>query len=259
MLIYLLKITVRSLSRVSRQIIISVLSLAFAFACFVFALYWFGYELTYDSFYPDSDRIYMVNRYYKKRSSWGKASQLYLSSTLKSAFPEIQDALLLTRGSIKVLIDKAGMEYASVNNLMVDTAFFRLFSQRFIHGGVDEAFKAGKGIILTESLSKQIFGTATPDHSYDNLLITISGVVADPPQNTSIQFGALSGWDVSGESSHSWGNSSYFTYIKLYLSASREKLADKLWNSYLSDELRELEQDLNLAYINPAKVIKENN
>lgn len=61
--LHYLKIAFRNHSKHKVQSIISLLSLAVAFACVSLAAYWSHYGQTYDSFLPGYDRIYKVTNY----------------------------------------------------------------------------------------------------------------------------------------------------------------------------------------------------
>lgn len=60
MIKHCLKIAIRNLVKYKVQSAISILGLAVGFVCFSLSLYWIHYEMTYDHFRQDADRIYMV-------------------------------------------------------------------------------------------------------------------------------------------------------------------------------------------------------
>ena len=62
MLLHYLKVAFRNHSKHKVQSIISLLSLATAFACLSLATYWMHYEQSYDSFVPNYENIYMVSQ-----------------------------------------------------------------------------------------------------------------------------------------------------------------------------------------------------
>ena len=60
MIKHCLKIAIRNLVKYKVQSAVSILGLAVGFVCFSLSLYWIHYEMTYDHFRQDADRIYMV-------------------------------------------------------------------------------------------------------------------------------------------------------------------------------------------------------
>ena len=61
MIIHYLKIAFRNLLKYKTQTAISILGLAVGFVCFTLSTLWVNYEMTYDSFHPDAERIYLVS------------------------------------------------------------------------------------------------------------------------------------------------------------------------------------------------------
>ncbi|MBS1319644.1 MAG: ABC transporter permease, partial [Parabacteroides sp.] len=62
MLKHYLKIAIRNLLKYRSQSFISILGLAIGFTCFALGTLWIHYEMTYDSFHKDADRIYLVRQ-----------------------------------------------------------------------------------------------------------------------------------------------------------------------------------------------------
>ena len=60
MVFHYLKVAIRSLLKYRTQNIISILGIAVGFVCFAFSMIWIRYELSYDTFHRDSDRMYVV-------------------------------------------------------------------------------------------------------------------------------------------------------------------------------------------------------
>lgn len=109
-----------------------------------------------------------------------------------------------------------------------DSTFFDFFSFKMIQGNPETCLKELNSVVITRSLSEQLFGTAT---SLDKILkvkvydgdqeyqMRISGVIEDPPKNSHIQFRALGAManaeELYSELIKSWGFSWLRTYIKV--------------------------------------------
>lgn len=93
MLVHYFKIAFRNHLKYKAQSIITLLSLAVSFAFVALAAYWNHYEHSYDSFFADSDRIYMVG-------SKGKGPDMRMSTIsyfglhthLMNSYPEVDKA-----------------------------------------------------------------------------------------------------------------------------------------------------------------------
>ena len=60
MIQHYLKIVFRNILKHKTQSIISIVGLAIGLACFALSTFWIQYEMTYDSFHRDADRIYLI-------------------------------------------------------------------------------------------------------------------------------------------------------------------------------------------------------
>lgn len=60
MILHYLKIAWRNLLKYRTQSVVSILGLAVGLACFALSAFWVHYEMTYDSFHRDADRLYLV-------------------------------------------------------------------------------------------------------------------------------------------------------------------------------------------------------
>ncbi|GHT75711.1 hypothetical protein AGMMS50262_11850 [Bacteroidia bacterium] len=91
------------------QTIISVIGLAVGFTCFALATLWIRYELSYDNFHKDADRLYVV--YQPDGWNGGKTNtSVYpVAGYLKETFPEVEDALSIVPpfSNEKVFIEEA--------------------------------------------------------------------------------------------------------------------------------------------------------
>ncbi|MDR2286822.1 MAG: ABC transporter permease, partial [Prevotellaceae bacterium] len=86
-----LQVSFRNLWKYKSQTLISVIGLAVGFACFAIATLWIRYEMTFDSFHRNADRLYRVSI---RDISGGNPDGItnYISSPLathlKKTFPE---------------------------------------------------------------------------------------------------------------------------------------------------------------------------
>ena len=78
MILHYLKIALRNLLKYRTQSAISVLGLAVGLGFFTFGYHWLKYETSYDSFYPDADRSYLVSTSGRRsRMKFPKTDWLY--------------------------------------------------------------------------------------------------------------------------------------------------------------------------------------
>ena len=72
-----LKIAWRNLMKYRLQTCISILSLAVGMVCFSLSALWLRWELSYDNFWPDADRIYLVQGLDKNNDEEGSFSKSF--------------------------------------------------------------------------------------------------------------------------------------------------------------------------------------
>ena len=92
MFFHYLKIAYRNHSKHKIQSIISLLSLAIAFACVSLAAYWNHYGQTYDSFLPNYNRIYKVTNYGHGEIHPNHTAYLPLTTHLMENYAEVDKA-----------------------------------------------------------------------------------------------------------------------------------------------------------------------
>ncbi|SFL20085.1 FtsX-like permease family protein [Porphyromonadaceae bacterium KH3CP3RA] len=194
MIVHYLKIAWRNLRKYKTQTIISILGLTIGVVFFAYGYHWYKYETTYDSFYPDSDRIYHV--YGKLKSTGkqvveGKIPHIAVNK-LEQAFPEIESvAVLLPNYGSSLKHGDRDLGYPLFE--FVDERFFRMFPPQVIAGVVHEnSLKNSDEMIVTESFACKHFGT--PEEALGETLISgydesyvIRAVIADPPANSIFQ------------------------------------------------------------------------
>jgi len=175
MLTHYLKIALRHLSRHKATSFINIFGLAIGMACAVLIFLWVQQQLSYDRWQPNKDRIYRL-----ENETW-VVMPPYLRETA-AVFPETEHAVrfyfwyeptLKYRENIFTVTDFA----------LVDSTVFEVFEFNFIEGNPLTALKNPFSVVLTESISKRLFGIERPigkvvrmSNEYD---YTVTGVVED--------------------------------------------------------------------------------
>lgn len=131
MLLHYLKIAARNLLKNKTQSVISIVGLAIGLAAFVYGWHWMKYETSYDSFYPDAERSYLV--YSPSENNYLGVSSPVLSEYIREHCPQVE---YVTRS-----FQSSSMNYQADNVLMnapefipVDSAFQGIFPQTILYG-----------------------------------------------------------------------------------------------------------------------------
>ena len=193
MIIHYLKVAVRNLLKYKTQTAISILGLAVGLGFFTFGLHWLRYETSYDSFYPDAERSYLV--YTGTENNKRGCSPSVMADFIRERLPEAE--------AVTCSYEIRSLDFQFNENviktpyfLKVDSCFNRIFPQALICG---RALEHADEIIVSESLAKKHFGR--PEKALDVVLqeksayghhmenarrLRIVGVIADAPQNATL-------------------------------------------------------------------------
>jgi putative ABC transport system permease protein len=216
---------------------INVFGLAVAFLCSILLFLNAKFELSFDDFYPDSDRIFKV---YKKANHISNGEKLLtgmsypVTPALKAEIPEIEAVSRYALGG-------GGVEYKGKRvNLqvnMVDNDFFRIFSVPFAKGNAHNPLVDLGNTVISESAARIIFNqedaigkriSVKVDDQWKE--VTVSAVVKDCPRNASVTYHVLVNSELSShyaESKENWYASSHDVYIRLKANGSQKSVEDK--------------------------------
>ncbi|HXB44163.1 MAG TPA: ABC transporter permease [Puia sp.] len=203
----------------------------------ILILLWVQNELTYDSFYPNSDRLYQSwnrDRGNNGISCWNVTPKI-LGPTLKKDYPEIEKATRVNWDEAILL--SVGEKKINIIGSMVDPDFLTMFRFPFIQGNMNSALNSPDNIVITQKLSKELFGngdamgkTIRLDNKYD---FNVSAVMKDLPNNTAFDFEYLLPWSfmhIRNEDDSSWGNNSTHNFILLKPNVSIASVNAKIQN-----------------------------
>ena len=205
------------------------------------------HELSYDRFHANADRVVRVVHY----ANWpGGNLQLAPTSApyaaaLKNDYPEVEKTVRIhpEGGGIITYKDKK----LQLDDIMfADKSVFAIFSYPFLHGDPANALAQPQSIVLTKSLAEKLFGDAAKAVGQtvefaNHFPNKVTGVIADVPTNSHLQFSALRSLPANYTSG--WQNSELYTYLLLTKGSDYKALEAKLpsfYEKYLKKEMGEL-------------------
>lgn len=209
-----LKITLRNIRSQKGYSFINIVGLSIGIAIFLLISSYVKNELSFDTFHADLDRIYQVG------SAENNGSPVPMAPLLMQNIPEIQQTVRMRNNFHSSLFRYKGGFTNLEESYFVDQEIFEVFTFPVIKGQVETALKEPFSLVLTESSAQRIFGSEEPLGkvvNYDNRQdFTVTAVVKDVPENSSISFDALFSIealdDITNESV-SWGHWSTQTYL----------------------------------------------
>lgn len=183
---------IRQIRRSASLSAITILGLAVGFTCVILLSIWMNYELQYDRFYPKSDRIYKVFLEENRNGNVDKYSSVSfpVAEAMQNEVPEIEDATIVTNGSVKVKYND--LIFYENRVCFTDPQLFKIFDFKFTHGNKNLALKNKQSIVISEKMAHKYFRDENPVGKTlqinDNYSFEVSAVVDDIPANSSFNF-----------------------------------------------------------------------
>ena len=217
-----LKIAWRNLLRNKAFSAINIVGLAIGLACCLLISLFVTDELSYDRFHTNADRIYRVVLRGTLNGEQIREANIMppVAPTLRATFPEVQETTRLhvgepTRFSYQ---DKAFEEKGFI---FADSTFFRVFSFPLIKGDEKTALSRPNTVVITSAIAQKYFGDEDPIGKVlaikkRQTTYTVTGVLADVPQNSHVHFDLLGSMATLSEANQTnWLQSNFFTYVLL--------------------------------------------
>ena len=185
---------IRNMLRNKIHSVINMLGLTVGLACCILIGIYIQHELSYDRFHANADQIYRVVRQetLTDKVQVSVKTPVTIPSGLLDHFPEVEQAL----GFIDrwfVLVEVNGKKF-NQRFLTADPAFVDVFSFSLVRGDIQTALKDPYSILITERMAHKFFGHDDPIGQVihaDWGDYTVTGVLKDAPQNSSIYFELL--------------------------------------------------------------------
>lgn len=237
MIKHCLKIAIRNLVKYKVQSAVSILGLAVGFVCFSLSLYWIHYEMTYDHFRQDADRIYMVRT--NDEYTEGKISTRVpysLAAYLAQHFPDIAVAAPFHLISERISVND---KYQDAVFSSVDSAWMNLMDIRIIKGNRNFMLpKDNAEIAITEEAAKKWFRTEDPIGKEVKMLRRtkkICAIVQAENRHTNFPFDFIG----NPELGKTWWYITWSILIKVKPDTDIEELESKI-NANLPAELKQV-------------------
>ena len=155
-----LKVAIRNLLKYKVQTGISMLGLAAGFICFVLSAFWIHYEMTYDQFRKDADRLYLVrvnDGFAEGRITW--RVPVPLGAYLQEHFPEIESFAHFSSYEYRVKVE-GRYEQAFLSS--ADSAWVQMMDVQLVDGNRNFMQQRSKEVAITEETAKAWFGHENP-------------------------------------------------------------------------------------------------
>ena len=231
------KIAYRNFIRNKVYSLINTLGLALSMFCAMLIILWISDELSYEAFWPESDRLYRLvqDQHYDDGSMLKVAANPgVLPEYLKDNYSGIAEFTRFRPLPDKVLIQHNETQFYE-DVTYVDSTFFKVFQLPFLVGNPENALFDPNAVVITARMAEKYFGTDWQQEEVLGKMLTlntnenfmVSGVIENLPSNTHFKFDILFpirklyqyGWYLD------WGNNYYYAYFLLEKGADPEALS----------------------------------
>ncbi|MBR1514914.1 MAG: FtsX-like permease family protein [Bacteroidales bacterium] len=205
--------------------LIKILSLGIGLAIGIVLIAKACFELSYDSFYKDVDRIYCIKTNYERQDKSYDYPQVSgaVAPGFKAEVPGVEEATRTTwyfNGDR--YLDEDGRVITG-NISLADSCFFKVFDQPILAGDPATVLAKPLCLMVSESFAKKLggveecLGRTICNEDVPELKMTIEGVFKDFPKNGSFDADMLlSMVSYAKRSTENWnGNDRYRAFVKL--------------------------------------------
>ena len=220
------------------DILIKFLSLGVGLAVGIVLIAKVFFELSYDSFYKDIDRVYTINTWYSHQGEEKDYGQV--SGAVAVGFmEEVPGVEVGTRTTYvfdgDTYLDEDGNKLKGTL-VCADTCFFQVFDRPILVGNPVKILGKWGGVMISRSFAEKLggvqecIGKQICNADMVGLKLPIEGVFEDFPKNGSLDYDILLSMDTYGKNStDNWlGNDRYKGYVKLMPGVDPNTLTDAI-------------------------------
>lgn len=183
-----LKIALRNIKKHKGFSLINISGLALGIACFFLIMLYVQFEMSYDKFHKNSDRIY--------RAVPGLYNYVFtpppLAPILKEEYPEIESIARISRFGIsrrdRILFSHKEKQILENDVFLADPEIFDVLTLDLIKGDPQTALYDPNSIIMTEAMAEKYFGNEDPmgkTLTYENShAFQVTGIMRNYPENS---------------------------------------------------------------------------
>ncbi|MDR3245147.1 MAG: FtsX-like permease family protein [Prevotellaceae bacterium] len=160
MIKHYLKVAFRNLWKYKGQTFISITGLAVGFVCFALATLWIRYEMTFDNFHKNADRMYCLFKPDADMPDGISKVNSSLGSYLKTNFPEINRTGIISGPYLSDI--KVGKFEYSLKYIGADASFLDMFNIKCIEGNINVMYHDRNVLAISLQKARQLFGDESP-------------------------------------------------------------------------------------------------
>jgi putative ABC transport system permease protein len=261
-----LKIAFRNIEKHKGFSFINISGLALGIACFFLIMLYVQFEMSYDKFHKNSNRIY--------RAVPGLWNYVFtpppLAPILREEYPEIESIARISRFGIsrrdRILFLHKGKQILENDVFLADPEIFDVLTLDLIKGDSQTALSDPNSIIMTEAMAEKYFGNEDPmgkTLTYENThAFQVTGIMKNYPKNSHLSINFIIPFEnnriVQGYDLTSWGWQYVHTFCLIHEKAdikAMEKRSNTILTKYrYNNEVNEHNKDDQIYFFPITKI-----
>lgn len=244
MLKHNLRLFFRVISRQRLHSMLTIGGLGLGLTAVLLAFVFIDDERAFDDLHDKKDRIYRVNKWVQdpggERFKVAETPGL-MAAAMDQDFPEVEAAAKIAPWFDEVLLSYQDQHQRIKNWVFADSNFFYLFDFELLAGaGPNQVLSTPGQMVISQSLAKRLFGDRDPIgkviKGLNDQNFTVSGIIADAPRQSHIQYDALVSWASTQPASNvlnfsfmnNWLGQTVYTYVLLRDVQQEQAVNDKM-------------------------------
>jgi putative ABC transport system permease protein len=225
-----LKIALRHVKQHKGYSFINVFGLAIGMACCLLIFRYVLFEMDYDNYHKDTDRIYRINMNMKRTNQKTKESRdLFVPNIpaplighIRKEIPNIEKAVCIRKEGLEpALVSCKDKRFYEDEYMYIEPEIFDIFAIPFVQGNPKSALKRPNTVVISQRIAEKYFGN---NQILGELIIIdgetyqITGVVENPPKNTHLKYDfmiSFETYELNEGGLNLWGAWGFQGYIKL--------------------------------------------
>ncbi|MGB3464193.1 MAG: ABC transporter permease, partial [Cyclobacteriaceae bacterium] len=250
-----IKVVLRNLGNRGLYSFINISGLAIGIICSLLIMIWVMDEYSFNKFLPKYERLHQVwiNADLDVSIQSWTTTPAPLYKVLKTADHRVENVTITGSGSEHVI--KFGETRISKEGRYVSEEFLEMFEFPLISGEADVVLDETYSIVLTESTAKALFGDESAINKIVKLdnqhSLTVTGVLKDVPENSTIQFDYLLTWrfaeltnSLVHFSKQDWSSNLFYIFMEVKEGNSHEEVSKAIEDAIAENYSGNFEQKL---------------
>lgn len=210
---------------------INLLGLAVGLAVSLLIFLFVRHELDYDSYHEHADRTYrlVLDGRISGRTLVAPVVPSPMGATLVQDYASVEASARIFAFTQEQQLTVDDRAFLRDDLFLADSSLFDLLDFEFLRGDPAEALDEPRTLVLTESMAARLFGKDDALGQTviigDTTRVEVDAVIADPPQNSHLQFSALRTLlDFPQAQGSQWISNNFVTYVRLAPDADPDAL-----------------------------------